>query len=64
MTDTEAYAGMPPDARKAQFESVAQRLPARRVGAPQDIAQAIAFALGNPYVTGSIVDVDGGAHLG
>jgi NAD(P)-dependent dehydrogenase (short-subunit alcohol dehydrogenase family) len=64
MTDTEAYAGMPAAARAAQFEAVAARLPVGRIGAPQDIAQAIRFVVENPFVTGSIVDVDGGAHLG
>ncbi len=64
MTATEAYDGMPAAARAAQFEAVAARLPVRRIGAPQDIAQAIRFVLENSFVTGNIVDVDGGAHLG
>jgi pteridine reductase len=37
----------------------------KRVGDPQDIAGAVAYLLGAPYVTGQILAVDGGrsAHL-
>lgn len=64
LTDTPAYDAMPAAAKAAQFAAVAARLPVGRTGQPQDIAQAIAFAMCNPFVAGSIVDVDGGAHLG
>lgn len=40
----------------------AQRLPVGRVGAPEDIAQAIIFLMTNPFVTGATITVDGG-HL-
>lgn len=39
------------------------RLPARRVGQPENIAQAILFDATNPYVTGSTVTVDGGGSI-
>jgi NAD(P)-dependent dehydrogenase (short-subunit alcohol dehydrogenase family) len=64
LTDTEAYAGMPTEAKAALFQSAAAKLPVGRTGQPGEIAGAIAFALGNPYVTGALIDVDGGAHLG
>ena len=64
LTDTEAYNSMPAAAKSAQFAAVASRLPVGRTGQADDIALAICFALNNPFVTGSIVDVDGGAHLG
>ncbi|MFN3294024.1 MAG: SDR family oxidoreductase [Gemmobacter sp.] len=63
MTATEAYAGMPEAARDGMFAATAARLPAGRIGAPEDIAQAILLAAANPFLTGATLDVDGGAHL-
>jgi hypothetical protein len=36
-----------------------EKLPARRVGRPQDLAQAYIFAMQNPYLTGQSLIVDG-----
>lgn len=63
MTVTEAYSGMPVAAREGMFAATAAKLPAGRIGAPEDIAQAILLAAGNPFMTGATLDVDGGAHL-
>lgn len=63
LTDTEAYAGMAAPARQAMFDNAAASLPAGRSGAPQDLAAAYLFVIDNPFVTGSIVDVDGGALI-
>ena len=43
--------------RRAMFEQTDARLPLRRVGQPQDIAQAILFLATNPFATGSTVTV-------
>ena len=64
LTDTDAYAGMPADAKAKLFQGAAEKLPVGRTGFAQDIAGAISFAIGNSYVTGTLIDVDGGAHLG
>jgi NAD(P)-dependent dehydrogenase (short-subunit alcohol dehydrogenase family) len=64
LTATEAYAAMPEQARTELFEGAAARLPVGKVGAPEEIADAIRFVMLNGFTTGSIVDVDGGAHLG
>jgi NAD(P)-dependent dehydrogenase (short-subunit alcohol dehydrogenase family) len=45
------------------FTSVAQRLPARRVGQAEDIANAIMFLAATPFATGSTVRVDGGGAI-
>lgn len=63
MTATEAYAGMPGEARASMFAAAAGKLPAGRIGAPEDVAQAILLAAANPFITGATLDVDGGAHL-
>jgi NAD(P)-dependent dehydrogenase (short-subunit alcohol dehydrogenase family) len=38
--------------------------PARRVGAPADIAGAVLFAIDDTFVTGTTLHVDGGGRLG
>ena len=45
------------------FDGAAKQLPARRVGQPEDIAQAILFVATNPFVTGTTVTVDGGGTI-
>lgn len=60
---TPLYSGMGDADRQAMFEGAAKRLPARRVGQPDDIAQAILFVATNPYVTGTTVTVDGGGTI-
>jgi NAD(P)-dependent dehydrogenase (short-subunit alcohol dehydrogenase family) len=45
------------------FAATAAKLPAGRIGAPEDIAQAILLAAANPFLTGATLDLDGGAHL-
>ncbi|TCW87116.1 short chain dehydrogenase [Burkholderia sp. SRS-46] len=52
-----------PDTRDALFAGAAQRLPARRVGQPEDIANAIVYLASTPYATGSTVLVDGGGAI-
>ena len=63
MVMTPMYGGMPQESRAAMYDAAAQRLPAGIVGKPEHIAvQIMAFML-NPYITGSIVYVDGGGLL-
>lgn len=47
----------------AYLDAIAQRLPLRRHGSPQDIANAVLYLSSAPFVTGVTLDVDGGAHL-
>jgi pteridine reductase len=43
---------------------LARRIPLRRVGAPEDVARAVRFLADSPFVTGALLPVDGGRHLG
>jgi len=63
LTDTPAYATMSDDARKGMFAAVAKRLPVGRIGKPEDIASLTLELMRNSFLTGIVVDVDGGAML-
>jgi NAD(P)-dependent dehydrogenase (short-subunit alcohol dehydrogenase family) len=60
---TPLWDGMAEADRVAMFARTAERLPARRVGSPEDIAQAVLFLATNPFATGTTVTVDGGATI-
>jgi pteridine reductase len=48
----------------ALFKRLAQRIPARRTGSPQDVVAAMLYLLrAGDYVTGEIIRLDGGWHL-
>ncbi|WP_325984809.1 SDR family oxidoreductase [Pseudomonas protegens] len=63
VTATEAYAGMPEDAREAMFARTAANLPVGRVGQPDEVAAAFILAMENGFISGSLIDVDGGGLL-
>jgi NAD(P)-dependent dehydrogenase (short-subunit alcohol dehydrogenase family) len=63
LTDTPAYNSMPPDQRQTMFKQVAESLPARRMGQPADIAQAVLYLMADPYATGTTLLIDGGFML-
>ncbi|MFI0965806.1 SDR family oxidoreductase [Streptomyces sp. NPDC021080] len=49
--------------KQAAFAELAERLPARRVGAPDDIAQAFSALMHNGFITGTVLHVDGGHRI-
>lgn len=61
--DTGAYLGMPDQAREDMFSKVAQSLPVKRVGLPSDIASVAVELMTNSFITGAVIDVDGGGLL-
>ena len=61
--DTGAYLGMPHQAREEMLSSVAQSLPVKRVGLPSDIASIAVELMSNSFITGTVIDVDGGGLL-
>lgn len=63
LTDSEAYAGMAEGARLAMLQRAANNLPVGRVGRPQDLAQGYLLAIDNPFMTGAVIDIDGGALI-
>lgn len=63
LTQTEAYAQMPEEQRAQMFANAAARLPVGKTGEPQEIAQAVVLCLTNRFVTGTVIDVDGGVRM-
>lgn len=52
--------------RNAAGEQITKRIPMRRVGQPQDVANAVRFLVSDEasYITGQVLTVDGGITLG
>lgn len=60
LIDTKLWHSMDAAERQKMFDQVAGGLPARRVGQPDDIAQAVLYVATNPFVSGTTAVVDGG----
>lgn len=52
-----------PEDRKALLDATAAKLPVKRIGQPEDIAQAILAAMTNTFMTGAVLMVDGGGQI-
>ena len=46
-----------------EAEHLRSTTPLRRLGSPEDVAQAVVFLLEARYVTGEVIRVDGGRHI-
>jgi NAD(P)-dependent dehydrogenase (short-subunit alcohol dehydrogenase family) len=62
-TDTPMWTVVAGDGKAAALAGMAQRLPTGRVGRPEDIADAIVALMGNGFITGTVLPVDGGQRL-
>jgi NAD(P)-dependent dehydrogenase (short-subunit alcohol dehydrogenase family) len=60
LTETGAYDHLSPQERQAFFDHVSRQLPLARVAQPCEIARAYLFAMTATYLTGSVIDIDGG----
>lgn len=63
VTETPGWDFMPGQDREKLFAELRTSLPARRIGAPEDIAAAALLLMTNPFITGTVLDVDGGGRL-
>ncbi|WP_327356991.1 SDR family NAD(P)-dependent oxidoreductase [Streptomyces sp. NBC_01304] len=61
LIDTPWYNGL--EGMDKAMEEVAERLPMRRVGTAEDIAEAVCDLANASYITGEVLLVDGGGHL-
>jgi NAD(P)-dependent dehydrogenase (short-subunit alcohol dehydrogenase family) len=63
VTDTGRWGAAGSAQRNESLARVAAQLPVRRIGSPEDVARAYLLAMTNPSMTGTVLDVDGGALL-
>lgn len=61
--DTPIWDNLGLDDKQAAFADLARRLPARRVGTPDDIAQAFVSVMRNGFISGTVLHVDGGHRI-
>lgn len=61
--DTPWWGRVPVSFKEAVFAQAAQSLPVKRVGQADEVAQAIVSAATNGFMTGTVLDVSGGATL-
>jgi NAD(P)-dependent dehydrogenase (short-subunit alcohol dehydrogenase family) len=52
-----------PDVKNARMADLAARLPAHRLGRPEDIANAVAFLIADNFVTGTVLHAEGAQML-
>lgn len=63
LIDTPLIGELMGDRRESMIAQEAARLPVRRVGTPEDVADAVLFLMKNGYVTGITLTIDGGRLL-
>lgn len=63
VTATDNWRGMAPADREAFYAKVGAGLPVGRVGRSEEVAAAYLFAMANGFVSGSVIDADGGGLL-
>jgi NAD(P)-dependent dehydrogenase (short-subunit alcohol dehydrogenase family) len=61
--DTPWWNWLTAEQKRATFESFAAATPVGRVGKPEDVAGAVVFLIGNSFMTGCVIECDGGLRL-
>lgn len=61
--DTERFDKMNVNRKEAMLANTADSLPLKRVGQPKDMGEAIYYLATAPFVTGVVLDVDGGHSI-
>ncbi|MGP8051484.1 MAG: SDR family oxidoreductase [Desulfobaccales bacterium] len=63
LVDTPIFAALDPARREERFRAFSEAAPVKRVGRPEDVAEAVLYLMGNSFTTGSTLYVDGGYLL-
>jgi 3-oxoacyl-[acyl-carrier protein] reductase len=51
------------DMTRARRDEIVRRIPLGRMGDPEEVAQAVLMVIGNPYMTGQTVPLNGGINF-
>ncbi len=54
---------LPEETKKRDRDRILQTIPLKRIGKPEDVAQAVRFLIENDYITGQTLYVDGGRSI-
>jgi NAD(P)-dependent dehydrogenase (short-subunit alcohol dehydrogenase family) len=60
---TPRLTGIPEPQREPLFKALAARTLVKKMGEPAEVAEAFLFLMGNGFITGSVITVDGGLLL-
>ena len=63
VVDTAWWDRFPGSVKEDLFRQQAETLPVRRVGDAQDVAHALQFLMENTFMTGAVIECDGGLRL-
>lgn len=63
LIDCDGYGGLDAMTRLSMLARAGEKLPVGRIGRADEIASAYLFAIDNAFVTGTVIDVDGGALI-
>lgn len=61
--ETPWWSGMLEEQRNAVFAQFAAAVPVGRIGQPEDIAKAVLFLVDDTFMTGTIIECDGGLRI-
>ncbi len=61
--DTPSRSKMPEETRNNFYATVENKLPVKRIGRAEDVAQSVLYLLQNSFVTGTVLHVEGGHIL-
>lgn len=61
--DTPVFASLPAEVRQRRLEAAAAQTTVGRIGLPEEVAQVALMCMSNAFLTGAVIDVDGGGLL-
>ncbi len=63
VVNTSWWNWLPEEQKSVAFSQYAEETTVGRIGEPEDLAKAIAYLVDNTFVTGTVLEVDGGLRL-